>query len=140
MKRVFYYVLLIPALIGMISCTSSKTNVKDLNGKWNIVEVKGTKVTKEKMPFMEFNMADNKVHGNAGCNMFNTSLTPDSKDVSAFTLKPAAATMMACPDMEVEGVILTSIESVAGVKAGKSANEMILVDKDGKTLFVLSKV
>ena len=138
MKKIFFYVVIIPALIGMFSCSSS-TNVKALDGKWNIVEVKGTKVTKEKKPYIEFNMTENKVHGNGGCNMFNTSLSLNDKDASAFTMKPAAATMMACPDMELEGVIFTSIESVAGVKAGNNANEMVLVDKDGNTLFVLSK-
>lgn len=139
MKRVLFYVMAIPLLMGMVSC-SSKTSVQELDGKWNIVEVKGNKVTKEKMPFIEFNMAENKVNGNAGCNMFSTIITPDDKDISAFTFKPARATMMACPDMELEGVIMTSIETATGVKAGSNANEMLLVDKDGNTVFVLSKV
>lgn len=139
MKRILFYVLVFPALMALLSC-SSKTDAKELDGKWNIVEVKGTKVTKEKMPYIEFDIAENKVYGNAGCNMFNTTLSLNEKDISACNLKPAAATLMACPDMELEDMILTSIELVAGVKAGGKTTEMELVDKDGKTLFVLSKI
>lgn len=138
MKRVFCYVLLVPAFMALVSC-ASKTGIDELEGKWNIVEVMGNKVVKEKLPFVEFNMAELKVHGNAGCNMFNTVLVPNEKDVSAFNLKPAAATMMACPDMELESSIMASMESVAGVKAGSKTNELQLTDKDGKTLIVLSK-
>lgn len=140
MKKVLFYALMIPVLAGMVSCaTTNKTDVKSLDGKWTIVEVKGTKVEKAKMPFIEFNMAENKVHGNGGCNMFNTVITPNEKDVSAFTLKPAIATMMACPDMEMEGIILPALETLAGVQSGNTANEMKLVDKAGNVVLVLSK-
>lgn len=140
MKRVLLYVLMIPVLVGMASCaTTQKAEVKNLEGKWTIAEVRGNKVTKEKMPYIEFNLAENKVHGNAGCNMFNTVITPSTKDNSAFTLKPAAATMMACPDMELEGKILGLLETIAGVESGDTANELKLVDKSGNVLLLLSK-
>jgi len=140
MKKVFFSLLMLPAFITMMSCAStSKTSIAQLNGKWDIVEVKGNKITKEKKPYIEFNVADNKVHGNGGCNMFNTVMIPNEKDVSAFNLRAAASTMMACPDMELEGVIMISLESITGVKAGNGASELQLIDKDGKTLFVLSK-
>lgn len=126
--------------MGLVSsCTSSKVDAKTLDGKWNIVEVKGEKVNKEKMPFMEFKMAENKVHGNAGCNIFNTTVKLDTNDVSHISFNQAASTMMACMDMELEGKILGSIENVAAVKAGKNDNEKLLVDKDGSTLLVLSR-
>ncbi len=141
MKRVIFYALMIPVLVGMISCSSSKKmDVQQLAGRWNITEVNGNKVTKtEKVPFIEFNISDNKVHGNAGCNMFNTVIVRNDKDNSAFTFRQAASTMMACPDMELEGEILKAIESVTGVKAGNSDNEAFLVNSAGNKLLVLSK-
>lgn len=141
MKKIFFYALLIPAFVGMMSsCGESKTDVKGLEGKWNIAEVKGEKVVVEEgAPVMEFNMTENKLHGNAGCNIFNTSVVVDPNDISAITINQAATTMMACPNMELEDKVLKSMAEVKAVKAGKSADEMLLVDAEGNVLFVLAR-
>ena len=48
MKRVIFYVLMLPMVLGMmISCSEAKTDAKKLEGKWNVVEVKGEKILKE---------------------------------------------------------------------------------------------
>ena len=130
MKKAILTLLMIPAFVGMLfSCSEVKTDAKKLEGKWNIVEV----------PNMEFDMKDNKVHGNAGCNIFNSTVVLDDQDISSITINPAATTMMACPDMEIEDAILKAMGNVKGVKAGQSENEMLLVDADGNVLMVLSK-
>lgn len=140
MKRVIFYVLMLPMVLGMmISCSDAKTDAKKLEGKWNVIEVKGEKILKEGLPYMEFDMAQNKLHGNAGCNMFNSSFTLDDKDISSITIAPGAATMMACPDMATEDAIMQAMGNVKAVKAGSSENEMVLVDQDGNVLLVLSK-
>lgn len=140
MKRVTFYVLMLPMVLGMmISCSEAKTDAKKLEGKWNVVEVKGEKILKEGLPYMEFDMAQNKLHGNAGCNMFNTTITLDANDVSSITIAPGAATMMACPDMATEDAIMKAMGDVKAVKAGNSESEMALVDQDGNVLLVLSK-
>lgn len=140
MKKVVFYALLLPAFVGMLfSCSEAKTDAKKLEGKWNIMEVKGEKVLEAGLPQMDFDMTENKLHGNAGCNIFNTTVTLDANDVSSIVLAPAATTMMACPNMEQEDAILKSMLEVSAVKAGQSENEMLLVDKDGNVLLVLSK-
>ncbi len=140
MKRVIFYVLMLPMVLGMmISCSEAKTDAKKLEGKWNVVEVKGEKILKEGLPYMEFDMAQNKLHGNAGCNMFNTTITLDANDVSSITIAPGAATMMACPEMATEDAIMKAMGDVKAVKAGNSESEMALVDQDGNVLLVLSK-
>lgn len=140
MKRVIFYALLVPVLLGLLfSCSEAKTDAKKLEGKWNIIEVKGEKILKEGMPQMNFDMSENKLHGNAGCNIFNTTVTLDDNDVSAITIAPAATTMMACPDMETEDAILQAMGEVKAVKAGQNDNEMLLVDGSGNVLLVLSK-
>lgn len=123
----------------MISCSEAKVDAKNLEGKWNVIEVKGEKILKEGLPYMEFDMAQKKLHGNAGCNMFNTTVTLDDNNVSSITIAPGAATMMACPDMATEDAIMKAMGDVNAVKAGSSESEMLLVDKDGNTLLVLSK-
>ena len=78
MKKAILTLLMIPAFVGMLfSCSEVKTDAKKLEGKWNIVEVKGEKILKEGLPNMEFDMKDNKVHGNAGCNIFNSTVVLD---------------------------------------------------------------
>lgn len=140
MRKVIFYVLMLPMVMGMmISCSDAKTDAKKLEGKWNVVEVKGEKIAKEGLPYMEFDMEQNKLHGNGGCNIFNTSVTLDSDDVSSITIAPAAATMMACPDMSTEDAIFRAMGDVKAVKAGQSENEMMLVDGAGNVLLVLSK-
>ena len=140
MKRVIFYVLMLPMVLGMmISCSEAKTDAKKLEGKWNVIEVKGEKILKEGLPYMEFDMAQNKLHGNAGCNMFNSSFTLDDKDISAITIAPGAATMMACPAMATEDAIMQAMGNVKAVKAGSSESEMTLIDQDGNVLLVLSK-
>ena len=48
MKKVLFYAFLLPAFVGMMfSCSDVKTDVKKLEGKWNVVEVKGEKVLEE---------------------------------------------------------------------------------------------
>ena len=60
MKKVLFYAFLLPAFVGMMfSCSDVKTDVKKLEGKWNVVEVKGEKVLEEGLPQMDFNMAEN---------------------------------------------------------------------------------
>lgn len=132
--------MMLPMVLGMmISCSEAKVDAKKLEGKWNVIEVKGEKILKEGLPYMEFDMAQKKLHGNAGCNMFNTTVTLDDNNVSSITIAPGAATMMACPDMATEDAIMKAMGDVNAVKAGSSESEMLLVDEDGNTLLVLSK-
>ena len=141
MKKIFFYALMIPAFVGMLSsCSETKTDVKCLEGKWNIAEVKGEKVVvEEDAPVMEFDMTENTVYGNAGCNIFNASVVLDANDVSAIAIDDAVTTMMSCPNMELEDKVLKSMDEVKAVKAGKSADEVLLVDAAGNVLFVLSR-
>ena len=88
---------------------------------------------------MDFNMAENKLHGNGGCNIFNTTIELDPNDVSSITIKPAAATMMACPNMDLETSVLQSMDQVRSVKGGKDENEMLLVDQHGNVLLVMER-
>lgn len=140
MKKVFSFLFMLPAFVGMmLACSAKVTDAKELQGKWNIVEVNGEKVSVEEPPFFEFDMKAGKLHGNAGCNIVNSSLVLDEKDASAVSFAQAISTMMACPNMDLESNVLKSMEKVRSVKAGKDANEMNLVDEAGNVLFVLAR-
>lgn len=140
MKKFFVHAILVPALVGaLLACSGSKSDVKRLEGKWNVVEIKGAKVKAENTPFMEFDLKENKLHGNAGCNIFNASVVLDRKNSSTLKIENGITTMMDCPDMDIESKLLQSMAEVRAVKAGENPNEVQLVDAEGNILMVLSR-
>ena len=141
MRKKALYLIIISTFVGLLStsCSTKKATVEQLNGTWIITEINGKKPTSERIPEMEFNVNEKRLHGNGGCNIFNTSFETDEKDASVLRIKPAATTMMACPDMETEDAVLKGMFSVSNVKASKSKDELLLTDEEGNTIFVLSK-
>lgn len=140
MKKNFVVMLMMPLLAFLLfACGGNKADVKMLEGKWNIVEANGQKIEKEGFPNLEFNLKDKKVHGNTGCNIFNASLVLDEANVSSIKFDQAMSTMMACPNMDIETVVLKAINEVRAVKAGKSDKQLNLVDSNDKVVLVLSK-
>ncbi len=140
MKKFFVNAILVPALAGaLLACSGTRTEAKQLEGRWNVVEVKGEKIKAENTPFMEFDMKEKRLHGNAGCNIFNTSITLDAKDASSVKIEDGMTTMMDCPDMDIESKILQSMTDVRAVKAGSTPNEMLLVDAEGDVVMVLTR-
>lgn len=88
--------------------------LSDLNGKWTITKVAGQAIPEgmEKQPFLEFDIAGKRVHGNAGCNLINGGFVTDDANSAAISFPQLISTMMACPDMEVESSILKALNEV----------------------------
>jgi len=140
MKRIVLNFVVFFALTGILaSCGQKKAAVSQLAGKWTVASVKGEKLDMMKTPFFEFDLNENRVYGNAGCNNFNSSLILDEKDASAVKFTMAATTMMACPDMDKERVVLMAFGEIAFVKNGQKEGEILLTDSNGTTIFQLVK-
>lgn len=110
-----------------------------LGGDWNIVEVNGEAVPSdlEQQPFLSFNLQEKRIHGNAGCNTLNGGFLTDSKKPRAISFPGTATTMMACPDMELEGKILKALNEV---KSFDTLSEGVgLYDASNKVVLVLKK-
>lgn len=113
--------------------------LSDLNGKWMISEAGGQAIPEgmEKQPFIEFNISEKRIHGNAGCNLINGGFVADG-DAAAISFPQLVSTMMACPDMEVEGRVLKALNEVKSF--GKLAGGGIgLYDADNTLVMVLVK-
>ncbi|NKI34760.1 META domain-containing protein [Wenzhouxiangella sp. XN79A] len=84
--------------------------------RWRLVELGGAPVDAEGLrerPYFELDPEDDRVHGNASCNMFNGAYAIRSGQRITFGPN-LAMTMMACPDMAVEDRftdVLTSADS-----------------------------
>ena len=126
--------------IVVLQKKESVSKVSDLEGKWIISEAAGEAIPDgmEKQPFIEFNMAEKRLHGNAGCNLINGAFQVDDENPSAISFPQVISTMMACPDMEVEGRVLKALNSVRSF--GKLAGGGVgLYDADNNLVMVLVK-
>lgn len=128
------------SLFIISSCMVSKqVPVSELGGRWNIVEVNGEKVQRDNLPYIEFDTATKRLHGNAGCNHFNASYQFENSKSSAIKVLPGVSTLMACPDMELEDKVLSALNTVSSVKKAKAGEGMQLLDQKGKVVFMLEK-
>lgn len=114
--------------------------LSDLNGKWMISEAVGQTIPKgmEKQPFIEFNLSEKRIHGNAGCNLINGNFVTDGEKTSEISFPQLISTMMACPDMEVESRVLKALNDVKsfGRLEGRGIG---LYDADHVLVMVLTK-
>ena len=76
----------------------------DLNGKWKIVEAMGVAIadSMENQPFVELNVAEKTLHGQAGCNLINGGYQTEEGNPTSISFPQLISTMMACPDLETE--------------------------------------
>lgn len=117
MKKFFNATLAAAAgILALSSCCSQP----ELNGTWDITSVAGEQVVlndslSSAAPFIEFNAAEGRFHGNAGCNIMNGSYTFSGDSLS---FSQAATTMMAGPQelMELESKVLNALNTAATVK------------------------
>lgn len=136
------YIGLLGGIILLSSCSTSKNTatLADLNGEWNIVEIDGTPLTVKAgstQPYIVFDTKDGLIYGNSGCNRMSsaldTTLTPGTIDFGNM-----ASTMMACPDMENEQLVLTALGNVNRYHA-EGSNKVVLTGATGKTSMVLER-
>ena len=141
MRKVLSIGCLTALFMSMSSCgvTKKSTALADLAGKWMIVEADKQAIADnmENQPFVEFNLDEKRLHGNAGCNVFNGEFLVDEAAPTAIAFPQVITTMMACPDMDVEGRILKALNEVRtfGVLADgavgfyNESNDLVLVVK-----------
>lgn len=131
------------AIMGLAvqSCTSVKQIDKtSLTGYWALESLDGQKaseVFKGSIPSVSFDIENNTIFGNAGCNSYNGAFTlTESNEFSAPNL---AATMMMCLDENKEPEFLKALgeKSVISVSNNnlifKSGDKIILQFVKGET-------
>lgn len=114
--------------------------LSDLSGKWMISEAGGEAIPEgmEKQPFVEFDLSEMRMHGNAGCNIINGAIKTDETNPTAISFPQLISTMMACPDMAVEGRVTKALNEVQSF--GKLAGGGIgLYNADNTLVMVLVK-
>lgn len=115
-------------------------DVSVLSGEWLIKEVHGevVKTQTERLPFLSFDVEEQRVHGNPGCNVINGAFKTEADKPGSLTFSNLASTMMACPNLELEDKILKAMNRVCSFKE-VSKKSLVLCAQDGTALLLLEK-
>jgi heat shock protein HslJ len=123
MKKFYLGLIVTMATIGFSSCSSSKKAVQlsDLEGSWQIVKLNGKSLPSnmENEPFILFNTKESRIHGNAGCNIFNGKINTRRASSNSISFPNTITTMMSCPNLETEQQIMEAINSVKSFEKAK---------------------
>lgn len=119
---------------------ASDVKLSALNGEWKIEEVNGEAIPSgmEKQPFINFDVRKKSIHGNAGCNLINGGFETDKENPRSISFPNVISTMMACPDMEVEGKVMKAINEVKSFDV-LSGGGIGFYSADGTLVMVLVK-
>lgn len=138
MKR-RYILLLLPALLLLANCTTSKNTVTADNDAsthqplgetyWRLISLLGNKIEGRdsntmKQPFIIFSK-DGRASGNAGCNNFSGSYTKTESSLLRFG--PLMSTKMYCEGVKYENLFMDVL----------SKTDNFLIEKD--TLYLRSR-
>lgn len=136
MKKI---IVVFAAMAAGISFLSSCCQKVDIAGDWTVSEVNGetlpTLLEGQEAPFLSFDPAENRMHGNTGVNIINSTYTLDGKNLE---IGQAMSTMMAGPDewMKTEREIIDALGTVKTVKA-VSSEKIEFRDDSGKAVLTL---
>ena len=136
MKKI---IIALAAVAGIVVALSSCCQSVDIAGEWSVTEVDGNALPDlwegQKAPFLSFDPAENRMHGNTGVNIINSTYTLDGKNLE---IGQAMSTMMAGPDewMKTEREMIDALGTVKTVKA-VSSEKIELRDDSGKAVLTL---
>ncbi len=141
MKRIMTHmgVFCAAALLATACGTSGKLFNAGVGpeGKWKIQQIDNEKITDvEKEPFIQFDAAQKRVNGTAGCNNFFGGYTYTDGGKLKFSDNMGATRMM-CPNMKFEDKLFQTLPKVERVAYQKG--KLVLKDAQGNDLVVLVK-
>lgn len=105
---------------------------------WTLESIEGKSAKslfdiKDKLPTLEFNLSENRISGNAGCNHYNAGYKLEG---SAFTVGPIMSTKMACPNLSGEDAYTKVLSGVSDLKITDSS---IVFVRNGKEILKFVK-
>lgn len=111
-----------PAAATTVDLFDKEWKLQELNGKAIVLD---TAFKKE--PLIVFHKDTDKMTGNGGCNNFSGSYK--LKDANNIELSEGGATMMACPNLAIEGEFFKAFKQV---KSYRIENNSLMLDNEKK--------
>ena len=106
--------------------------VQDLSGSWKLQSIQGASTNvhfKSTEPFIEFNVAESRVTGNAGCNRFNG---PFMFSNGKLTIENVVTTRATCQDQQGENLFVRLLSDTHDVEVDGDA---LILRKNGSETF-----
>lgn len=143
MKKVFRTLMIVVlSAVALQSCKSSKTvspETESLQGEWSISKLNGENLVPadhQRAPYIGFNVSKKSVYGFSGCNRIMGVY--ESAEPGKLSFGQLGATMMMCPDMELENKVTKMLELVKSYKF-LTSNQIALYGEDSKAIAILDK-
>lgn len=133
------YLLYIKNEQGATTMTLRKSDLGFANGAWKVVTLNGVQVPSDSEMQMVIDIPELKLHGNAGCNTMNGSISINPDKQNSLEFKDVATTRMTCPQIGLEQQFLSALSQVTSVELAKDG-DLLLQDASGHTLVQLKKL
>lgn len=126
--------------LGIQSCNSVKPiNKASLEGQWTLKTLNGedaASLFKGAIPSINFDLTENRISGNGGCNLYNGSFTISEKN--EFSAPQIATTMMLCMEENQESRFLEELGKSNNI-IGINQDSILTFTQDGKIVLEFQK-
>ena len=134
------YYLLLKDEAGTTLMTLCKPNLAFFDGAWRVTSMEGAEIKTGHAPEIVIDLANGKIHGNAGCNVVNGTIVQNLDREGGIGFSNLFTTMMACPYLDTERAFLVALEQVESCIPGENNNTVQLKDASGKTIITLERI
>ena len=112
-------------------------NFDFLNGTWSVTFIGDKAIANPKMKLV-FDVDEQKLHGNTGCNILNGKFETDMDAPNSISFSALATTRMACPDQDEEMQLIVALEDASSARM-ISADTVYLFNSAGERVLVLQR-
>lgn len=125
---------------GTTLMTLRKHNLNFLNGAWKVTRIQGVDVNEDNAPQVVMDIPELKIHGNAGCNVLNGTITINLDRENGIGFTNLYTTRMTCPQIEIEQTFLLALEQVESCVPGDNDRTAIFKDAQGQTIITMQRI
>ncbi len=143
MKKLFIAACAAGMSLSLASCGTQRkaaSTTAALNGEWKITTVEGQAIQAkpgEKEAFIGFDVKENRIYGNTGCNNLTGGLQADAKN-GTISFGQTGSTRMMCADMETEQKVLGAMGKIGKYEI-TADGKLNFKTADGETVMTLEK-
>lgn len=117
-----------------------KHNLNFLDGAWRITKINGDNVPKSAGIQMVIDLANYKIHGNAGCNILNGTISVNMEVENGVKFGNLGTTRMMCPNIDLEQKFLQALtETVTAVPTDNNKTTLLRNDR-GQTIIEMTRM